>query len=81
MAREGSGKSGGFRTIILFRLGSRAVFVHGFAKNERDNIRDDEFAAFKMLALKMLGYDDEALTAAIAAGILVEVIGDEKAIS
>jgi hypothetical protein len=81
VAREGSGKSGGFRTIILFRLGSRAVFVHGFAKNERDNIRDDEFAAFKMLALKMLGYDDEALTAAIAAGILVEVIGDEKAIS
>ncbi len=81
MAREGSGKSGGFRTIILFRLGSRAVFVHGFAKNECDNIRDDELAAFKMLALKMLGYDDEALTAAIAAGILVEVIGDEKAIS
>ncbi len=34
IARQGGGKSGGFRTIILFRLGERAFFVHGFAKNE-----------------------------------------------
>jgi hypothetical protein len=81
VAREGGGKSGGFRTIILFRLGSRAVFVHGFAKNERGNIRDDELAAFKMLAAEMLAYDDMALMAAIADGILLEVIGDEKAVS
>jgi hypothetical protein len=50
IARVGAGKSGGFRTIILFRAGERAFFVHGFAKNERNNIRDDELAAFKMLA-------------------------------
>jgi len=35
IARLGEGKSGGFRALIVFRSGTRAVFVHGFAKNER----------------------------------------------
>ena len=61
IARQGGGKSGGFRTIILFRVRERAFFVHGFAKNEQDNIRDDELAAFKMLAAEMMAYDDDAL--------------------
>jgi len=77
IARPGGGKSGGFRTIILFRAGSRAFFVHGFAKNEQDNIRDDELAAFKMLAAQLLAYDDAALAKAIAAGILTEVMCDD----
>jgi hypothetical protein len=77
IARAGSGKSGGFRTIILFRAGTRAFFVHGFAKNEQDNIRDDELAAFKMLAAEMLNYDDAALAKTVAAGVLTEVIDDD----
>lgn len=39
IARPGQGKSGGFRTLIVFRASTRAVFVHGFAKNERDKHR------------------------------------------
>ena len=74
VARQGGGKSGGFRTIILFRLHERAFFVHGFAKNEQDNIRDDELAAFKMLAAEMMAYDDDALARAIANGTLMEVM-------
>jgi hypothetical protein len=38
IARPGQGKSGGFRTLIVFRAGARAFFVHGFSKNERENI-------------------------------------------
>jgi hypothetical protein len=74
IARQGGGKSGGFRTIILFRIGERAFFVHGFAKNEQDNVRDDELAAFKLLAAEMLAYDDAALAKAIANGTLTEVV-------
>ena len=74
VARQGGGKSGGFRTIILFRLRERAFFVHGFAKNEQDNIRDDELAAFKMLAAEMMAYDDDALARAVANGTLMEVM-------
>jgi hypothetical protein len=81
VARDGGGKSGGFRTIILFRLGERAFFVLGFAKSDRDNIRDDELAAFKLLAAALLAYDDVALATAVAAGVLLEVMGDDETIS
>jgi hypothetical protein len=74
IARQGGGKSGGFRTIILFRMRERAFFVHGFAKNEQDNIRDDELAAFKLLAAEMMAYDDEVLERSIANGTLMEVM-------
>jgi len=81
IARQGAGKSGGFRTIVLFRLRERAFFVHGFAKNEQDNIRDDELATFKMLAAQLMAYEDAALTRAVANGSLVEVMCDGPAIS
>jgi len=47
IARAGEGKSGGFRTIILFRAGERAFYVFGFSKSDLGNIEDDELAAFK----------------------------------
>ncbi len=76
IARPGGGKSGGFRTIILFQTGARAFFVYGFAKNEQDNIRDDELAAFRMLATQLMGYDDAALARAVSNGTLTEVMSD-----
>lgn len=56
IARPGQGKSAGFRTLIVFRAGTRAFFVHGFAKNERDNIEKDELVALKKLAAELLVY-------------------------
>jgi hypothetical protein len=52
IARNGAGKSGGFRTIILYRMASRAVFVYGFEKSARDNIDDDELREFRRLAVE-----------------------------
>lgn len=81
VARSGAGKSGGFRTLILFRIGTLAFFVHGFAKNERDNIDVDELAALRKLAADMLNYDDAALRSAQENKTLIEVICHEKTIS
>jgi hypothetical protein len=78
LARKGSGKSGGFRTLILFRARERAVFVHGFAKNEVENIRQDELTALKKLAAEVLTYRREELESAIASGTLMEVKCDGK---
>ncbi len=77
VARPGEGKSGGFRTIILLRAGERAFFVHGFAKSDQSNIRDDELAAFRMLAAQLLTYSDAKIAAALEAGALKEVTGDD----
>ncbi len=81
IARHGHGKSGGFRTLIVFKAGIRAVFVHGFAKNAKDNIERDELAALKKLAAELLAYDDKTLARVVAAGVLVEVKCDEKTVS
>lgn len=80
MARPGQGKSGGFRTLIVYRARARAVFVHGFAKNEKDNVGTDELVALKKLATELLGYDDKTLRRAVENLTLMEVMCDEKAI-
>ena len=76
IAREGGGKSGGFRTIILFKVGGHSFFVHGFAKNEKANITPKELKALKALASTFLGFDAEALKTASAAGEIAEVKND-----
>jgi len=67
-----------FRAMILYRRGTRAVFVHGFAKNERANITQDELATLKELASQILACDDKALAQAVAFGTLIEVACHEK---
>ena len=80
VARSSEGKSGGFRTMILFRTGTRAFFVHGFAKNQQDNISDKELIALKLFASKMLNYNEIELAQMLDKNILVEVNFDEKTI-
>jgi hypothetical protein len=50
IARRGEGKSGGYRTLLFLRRGTRAIFAYGFAKNELDNIAGDDLESFKVLA-------------------------------
>ena len=79
VARPGQGRSGGYRTIILLKAGTRAVFAYGFAKNDRGNIRDDELEALRALAAELLSYDEAALREAVEAKALMEVRGDDQA--
>ena len=80
IAREGGGRSGGFRTIVLFRRGGLAFFVHGFAKSDRENLRRDELETYRLLADGYLALDARGLAAAQAAGAIVEVKCDDETI-
>lgn len=73
IARPGGGKSGGYRTLIFFRVETRAVFAFGFAKNDRANLDDDEEAAFRKAAKFVLGFSDEQMDAELESGRLTEV--------
>ncbi len=73
IARPGQGRSGGFRTIIAYRHGKRAVFLFGFAKNERANLDDDELAYWQRVGKVYLGLDDDDVALAIAADELMEI--------
>ena len=61
VARSGRGKSKGFRTVILYRAGERAIFVYGFPKSERENIRKDEKKQFKKMAGYVIELSEEQL--------------------
>jgi len=79
IARKGEGRSGGYRTILLCRIGERAIFAYGFAKNAQDNIDKAELEAFRSLAAELLEYDEDRIGKALDAGALLEVTcnGDE----
>lgn len=74
IARQGEGRSGGFRTIILFRSGDRAAFVFGFAKSGQANLTAAELATFRKAAGYFLGFSAEDIDGQIAAGNLVEIV-------
>ncbi len=57
----GGVKSGGFRTIIVFRAGDHSVFVHGFAKSDKANVSVKELKVLRQLANVLLGFSDEEL--------------------
>lgn len=78
VARQGQGKSGGYRTIILYRHGERAFFVFGFAKSGQDNISAEEEAMFKQLAHQVLALSDEQLTELSLKGRFVEMSDGEE---
>jgi len=73
MARDGEGKSGGYRVIVAFKRGRRTFYVEGFAKSDRDNIGRREKKNFKDMARKYLGFSDEAIDLAIKAGSFIEI--------
>lgn len=73
IARKGQGKSGGFRTIIFYKVHERAFFVYGFAKSTQENIERDELTQLRKLAKEMLHYDDNTLNFSIQSGELREI--------
>jgi len=73
VARSGHGKRGGYRVILASNFGDRWVFMFGFAKNERDNIDDDELRLMKRLASAFLEMDDRMLKQALTSGDILEI--------
>jgi hypothetical protein len=73
IAREGEGKSGGYRVIVLFKSGDRSFFVYGFAKSDRDNIDQRETKDYKKLAKYYFRLPIETIEGALKAGKLIEV--------
>jgi len=78
IARINQGKSGGFRSIILFRIEEKSFFVYGFPKNQRDNITRQELKGFKKLAKDMSIVDDGQLLQLIQEGEFIEVRCHDK---
>lgn len=78
IARQGGGKSGGYRSILIFRSGERAIFVFAFAKSTKANLSAAELKVYRKAASIMLELSDGQIATETEAGRLVEVKDDEQ---
>lgn len=79
VARPGAGRSGGHRMVIAYQVGQRAVFLYCFAKNERDNIDDEELRTLQELGAAWLEASESQIARALTDGTLKEVKDDDPA--
>lgn len=73
VARTGQGKSGGYRTLIVFRQGDRAIFAFGFARNAQANISKADLALLRKAATEALEWSGEELDRLVTSGTLMEI--------
>lgn len=77
VARPGQGRSGGWRTIVVYRTSDRAIFVHGFAKSAKSNLSQKELAELKRLANVILTMKAKDMRLMIENGDWIEVDEDD----
>ncbi len=78
IARPNQGRSGGFRTIVFFRVEERAFFIFGFAKKERENLSKPELKEYKALAKNVLAYTEDKIQVLLDNEKLTEVNCDDE---
>ena len=77
VARPGSGKRGGYRTLLAADFRDRWVFLYGFAKSERENIDPKGLHDLRQLARAYSSMSEVEVRRLVGAGVLVEVSDDE----
>lgn len=74
--KGGRGKGGGFRSIAAYRQHDRLVFLYLFAKNERENITEQERVALAEIGDEYLRLSPGKVQELLIKGTLVEVVCD-----
>jgi hypothetical protein len=73
VARQGEGRSGGFRTLIAFRSDHVAVFAYGFGKNEQENIEGTQLEVLREIAIGWLSASNDGLDRQVTDGLALEL--------
>jgi hypothetical protein len=73
VARQGAGKSGGYRVIVFFRSGERMFYVYGFAKSAKANIGTKDLKDYKKAAKYMFSLTEDQIKVKLANKTLTEV--------
>ena len=80
IARKGGGRSAGSAQSCCSAERSWRSLVYGFAKSDRENLRRNELATYRLLADEYLSLDGAGLAVAQATGAIIEVECNDKAI-
>ncbi|AGF74126.1 toxin-antitoxin system, toxin component, RelE family [Bartonella australis AUST/NH1] len=78
IARDGQGKRGSYRVVLLYKVGKLAFFVHGFAKSKEDNISKAQEDKFKELAKIFLDLTKTELDKLLVTKKFTEIQNEKK---
>jgi len=73
VSRKGKGKSGGFRTIVVYKEHHRVIFIYGFAKNDKQNLEKNELVSLKKLGNDLISLHEQQLKEAIKLNVLFKL--------
>ncbi len=77
IASLNKGKSGGYRSILFFKRGDKAFFIHGFAKKDKANISKEDLKVYKKAAPYFLNLSNKQIQELITHKELFEVNRNE----
>lgn len=78
VARQGGGKSGGYRTLVFFRREQRAIFAFGFAKSDKADLSAVELRTYKQAAKIVLALTQAQIDREVNEGRMFEVNDDAQ---
>lgn len=78
VSAAGRGKRGGARVILAGKMGNRWFFLHGFMKNERENITSNELEGLINLAENLMTLSTTQIDEALRDGALMEVRNEKS---
>ncbi len=78
VARLNQGKSGGYRTLLVYKRERFALFVYGFTKNERKDLSAREMSIFKKQAKQILEFDVKQIKHAIICGDFIKLESENE---
>jgi hypothetical protein len=78
VAREGGGKSGGYRTLVFFRHEELAIFAFGFAKSDMAHLSVAELKVYKQAAKIVLALTQAQIDTEVREERLFEVKDDAQ---
>jgi len=65
--------------LVAYRVGTRALFLYGFAKSEQENIDPDELVTLQQIGAAWLAADSKRIQRALTEDALQEVTNDQDA--
>ena len=71
--KTGKGKSGGFRTIVVYKEEYISIFVFGFSKTDKGNLNNQELKYFKKLSKDLLSITREEYMELVKLGDFVSI--------
>ncbi len=72
-SKAGKGKSGGFRTIVVYREEYISIFVLGFSKTDKGNLNNEELKFFKKLSKDLLSITREEYIELVKLGDFISI--------